>query len=344
MAILLVVFFHNFGFVNYFYFGWLGVDLFFVLSGFLITEILLRTVGQKNYYRNFYLKRLLRIFPLYYLVLIISLLILPRVPSLQDNLNYYVENQVWLWTYLQNWLFIIKEPESTNFLVHLWSLAVEEQFYLLWPCIILWIKKPKILLIFVSVTLILVIGLRIWLWLKHTELLNYFNPYTFTRVDGICIGCMLALVKAINFDIIKRYSTLMVLTLSILNFSFYFLNKRYFFSFPYFSFFGYTSFAIVFAFLIHEAITEKNRVINFVFNTQLLKFFGKISYGFYIFHWPIYLGLFSKISVLLNNKLNLEVPTAQMSSAIIATVLAMLISVISYYTFEMKFLKLKNSL
>ena len=341
---MLVVFFHNFGFANYFYFGWLGVDLFFVLSGFLITEILLKTVGQKNYFRNFYLKRVLRIFPLYYLVLIVSLLILPRIPSLQDNLHYYVENQVWLWTYLQNWLFITKEPESTNFLVHLWSLAVEEQFYLLWPCVILWIRKPKTLLVLVSISLILVICLRIWLWLTHTEVLNYFNPYTFTRVDGICIGCMLALVKAINFDIIKRYSTLMVLTLSVLNFIFYFLNKNYSFSFPYFPFFGYTSFAIVFAFLIHEAVTKKNKVINSVFNLHFLKFFGKISYGFYIFHWPIYLGLFPAISLLLSKKLKWHIQEAQMISAIIVTLAAVLVSVISYYTFEMKFLKLKNRL
>ena len=320
------------------------MDLFFVLSGFLITEILLKTVGQGNYLKNFYLKRALRIFPVYYLVLIISLVVLPKIPSLEDNLNYYVENQVWLWAYLQNWLFIIKEPESTNFLVHLWSLAVEEQFYLLWPWIILWIRKPKTLLILVSISLLLVVCLRIWLWLTHTEVLNYFNPYTFTRIDGICIGCMLALVKAINFSIIKKYSTLIVLTLSILNFIFYFLNKAYSFSFPYFPFFGYTSFAIVFALLIHEAITEKNKVINFIFNLQFLRFFGKISYGFYIFHWPIYLGLFSKISFLLNEKLNWVISDAQMASAIIVTLLAIVISVVSYYTFEMKFLKLKNRL
>ena len=344
VAILLVVFFHNFGFTNYFYFGWLGVDLFFVLSGFLITEILLKTVGNKNYLKNFYLKRALRIFPLYYLVLIISIFILPKIPSLRDNLSYYVENQIWLWTYLQNWLFIIKTPESTNFLVHLWSLGVEEQFYVIWPYIILWIRKPKLLLILVGVFLILVICLRIWLWLKHVEVLNYFNPYTFTRVDGICIGCMLALLKAINFNILRKYSTLFVLALSFLNFFFYFLNKAHSFSFPYFPFFGYTSFAIVFAFLVFEAISERNKIINFIFTIPVLKFFGKISYGFYVFHWPIYLGIFSKISFLFNKRLNMEISYAQIFSAIIATCLGLLVSIISYYTFEMKLLKLKNRL
>src|SRR5678816_1562893 len=73
IAILLVVFYHNFGFAKYFFFGWLGVDLFFVLSGFLITDILLRTVNKPAYFKNFYAKRVLRIFPLYYLSLIIFL-------------------------------------------------------------------------------------------------------------------------------------------------------------------------------------------------------------------------------------------------------------------------------
>src|SRR5664279_2619862 len=77
VAILLVIVHHNFGFTNYFFFGWLGVDLFFVLSGFLITTILLNTVGDKNYLRNFYVRRILRIFPLYYASLIICLFIIP---------------------------------------------------------------------------------------------------------------------------------------------------------------------------------------------------------------------------------------------------------------------------
>src|SRR5687767_13351351 len=105
LAILLVVTFHNFGFIDEFIFGWLGVDLFFVLSGFLITGILLKTVGAPHYLRNFFARRILRIFPLYYLSLIIFLVILPLVGIYKNELAYYTQHQWWLWLYLQNWLY-----------------------------------------------------------------------------------------------------------------------------------------------------------------------------------------------------------------------------------------------
>src|SRR5215475_3841885 len=118
IAILLVVFLHNFKFVNYFFFGWLGVDLFFVLSGFLITEILLKTLGQPHYFRNFYMRRMLRIFPLYYITLVFAFFILPFFIPSYINMSYYVRNQGWLWAYLQNWLFVFKEPSGTPMLLH----------------------------------------------------------------------------------------------------------------------------------------------------------------------------------------------------------------------------------
>ena len=108
VAILLVVFLHNFNFMNYFFFGWLGVDLFFVLSGFLITDILLNGLHKPHFLRNFYIRRVLRIFPLFYLTLIICLLILPNIKSLHLDASYYTGNQFWLWAYLQNWLFVVQ--------------------------------------------------------------------------------------------------------------------------------------------------------------------------------------------------------------------------------------------
>ncbi|MBK6383491.1 MAG: acyltransferase [Chitinophagaceae bacterium] len=341
LAILLVVVYHNFGFINVFFFGWLGVDLFFVLSGFLITDILLKTLHQKDYLKKFYMRRVLRIFPLYYLCLILFLLIIPQL-NIAFDIKYYTDNQVWLWTYLQNWLYIFKNPDQTNTLNHLWSLAVEEQFYLLWPLVILVIRKPKHLLLFISLLLVAVLGLRLWIWTNQVADLAYFNLYTFTRIDGICIGCMVALLLRINKGFLSRYTSLIVLFFAALNFAFFFINRRYNFSFPYLALAGYTTFAMMFGLLINEAVTGKTKLINFVFNISLLKFFGKISYGFYIFHWPVYilLGpyLFSRVSKFASGS------SLQFTVSVIATLAAVGISWLSYQYYEKRFLKLKDKL
>ena len=138
IAIILVFFYHTFHFIPFFEFGWMGVDLFFVLSGFLITDLLLVTQKNKNFFRNFYIRRFLRIFPLYYLVLTVFLVLSPYFFS-QQNLNeytYYNQNQFWFWAQLQNWLFVTKGLGNSPYLSHLWSLAIEEQFYLFWPLLV----------------------------------------------------------------------------------------------------------------------------------------------------------------------------------------------------------------
>ncbi len=340
LAILLVVIYHNFGFINVFFFGWLGVDLFFVLSGFLITDILLNALGKPNYLRNFYMRRVLRIFPLYYLCLVIFLLILPLFPGHKAALGYYSDNQVWLWTYLQNWLYIFKPTSSTDILHHFWSLAVEEQFYLLWPLTILLIRKPRFLIMLLAVILLSVISLRFILWTYKIESLAYFNLYTFSRVDGICIGSMLALIQRINTNILRKYTTFIVLGLAGMNFLFYFFNRYYNFSFPYLAIVGYTTFAIMFALLVYEGIDGRNKIINFLFNNGLMKFFGKISYGLYVYHWPIYILASGIIAEWVGNALPFL--PARISASFITALIAVGISVLSFKYFESYFIGLKN--
>lgn len=330
-AILLVIFFHNFGFINYSVFGWLGVDLFFVLSGYLITGILLDTLDKPNYLKNFYGRRILRIFPLYYLSLIIFLLILPLFASMKPLLQYYVDHQWWLWTYLQNWLYSFNTPKTANILNHFWSLAVEEQFYLVWPFLILLLRKPKPLLWLMLAVLTGVLIVRSLLWIYKVEDIIYSSLYTFTRIDGICIGCMVALMQRINAGLMKKYTTLIVISLAALNFIFYFLNKGN--DFPYLAILGYTTFAAMFGLLVNELVSGESRILNFIFKLNILRFFGKISYGLYIFHWPVF--------VILNPYIKAQVGNVLLS-AILSTTAAFIISVISFYTFEMYFLKKKK--
>jgi peptidoglycan/LPS O-acetylase OafA/YrhL len=332
LAILLVVFYHNFGFINYFFFGWLGVDLFFVLSGFLITDILLKTKSDPHYLRNFYGRRVLRIFPIYYLVLVIFLLIIPSLKLDIINVDYYKTHQLWLWVYLQNWLYIFRPvPPDSLSLSHLWSLAVEEQFYLIWPFVILLIGKVKPLFLFMLTLLLLVITARLLVWLYHIEKIAYFNLYTFSRIDGICIGSMMALLRQMNPRFLQKNIAMIVLALAGLNFIFYFFNNAYSFSFPFLAIIGYTTFAVVFGILVNEAVNN-NKTIALLFDNSIMKFFGRISYGLYIFHWPIYLIL-SKLMVNLPNLL----------TSVIATIIATIFSWLSFEFFEAKILKLKKN-
>jgi len=340
LAILLVILYHNFHFINHFFFAWLGVDLFFVLSGYLITSILLKSVNSAHYLRNFYWRRILRVFPLYYLCLIIFLVALPLLGFYKKELQFYVDNQLWFWFYLQNWLLCFNFPPTGNLLNHFWSLAVEEQFYLVWPFVILWLRNPKKLLMFMMGVLIVLLVVRSIVWMYKLPQFNYTNFYTFTRIDGICIGCSIALLHRINFNFLRKNTAAIVIALAILNFGFYFLNRSG--DFPYLAFVGYTTFAAMFGLLIHEAVTGDTRIINKILELQVLKFFGMISYGLYVFHWPVYMITQPGLKNFFLQDLNLSEQMSKLGTSLLATMLAIVISVISYYAYEMKFLKLKE--
>lgn len=342
IAILLVVFLHNFDFLNYFFFGWLGVDLFFVLSGFLITEILLKTLGKPHFLRNFYMRRILRIFPVYYLTLIGSFIILPTIIPHYVNMSYYTSNQGWLWAYLQNWLFVFDAPFGTPLLLHTWSLAVEEQFYLLWPATILLIKKPKIL-IWVAVAVLLLTGVgRFMVWEYAIKDLAYASLYTFTRIDGLCIGAILALIMHTKPGFLRAYSPYIVLLMAAINFGFYFINNKHSFTMPYLAFVGYTTFAVLFGIIVYEAVDGQSKLIRFILTNSILRFFGKISYGLYVYHWPVYLLFFPFFLKRLILYTGMSLRQAEAGSALLSTILAVLLSLASFHFFEKPFLKLKK--
>jgi peptidoglycan/LPS O-acetylase OafA/YrhL len=342
VAILLVLFLHNFGFMNYFFFGWLGVDLFFVLSGFLITDILLSTVHQRNYLSNFYLRRIFRIFPVFYLALILCLFVIPPASQGKIDASYYQVNQVWLWTFLQNWLFIFKAPHGTPILLHTWSLAVEEQFYLLWPITILLIRRPRWLLLFMLSLLIFTGVARYYVWSKEIEDLAYGSLYTFTRIDGLCIGSMIAIMLRVNRDWLRRYSTWIVLLMAAINFSFYFINNSNGFSLPYLAFVGYTTFAVLFGLLVYEAVAGRSMLIQRIFTNKILGFFGKISYALYVFHWPVYLLCFDFLSRYFNSAWQLEQRRSHLLSAVSVSLLAVALSYASYIFMEKPLASLKK--
>jgi peptidoglycan/LPS O-acetylase OafA/YrhL len=159
--------------------GWMGVQLFFALSGFLITAGLLDSQGTPHYFRNFYAKRALRILPLYYAVLLVLLVILPRLVTLSSPFS--SAHQLPLWLFTTNWTSSVPYGFA-----HFWSLAVEEQFYLVWPLVVWRFPARRLLNVCVGISL----GALLIRAALSAYGVNYSILYgnTACRMDALALG------------------------------------------------------------------------------------------------------------------------------------------------------------
>lgn len=175
--------------------GWIGVDLFFVISGFLITGILLDARGDPRYYRNFYARRVLRILPLYYGYLVLLLLLAGTSFGHALGADYFADHQAWFWTHTTNWL-LLRTPgpggAGAAGFGALWSLALEEQFYLVWPTVVAVVSIQalrRICLIVIAGSLVL----RLVLALLGTSAYTLYAS-SFTHLDPLAVGALLAIL------------------------------------------------------------------------------------------------------------------------------------------------------
>lgn len=312
--------------------GWVGVNLFFVLSGFLITGILIDTKGGKNNIITFYLKRVLRIFPLYYLALFIFFIVL-LIPGIEDINSYldsrYLDDIFYFLTYTQNIRFAFKGWGVTDILNHFWSLAIEEQFYLFWPFVIMIAKNNKIILISIVFVLTSLIIRNI-----YPE-----NPYsyvfTLARFDALAIGSISAILIRKNIPLLNKYLLYtFIITLAILTFVIL-LTQSVSLSNVHFVKYGYTLFDILFASSIILIFDTKRigTITSHFFNARFLRFLGKYSYGIYVYHWLLYRGLYT----FLEAKFSLaKIYIFPFLAVVILT------SVLSYHLYEKRFLKYKS--
>ena len=169
-------------------YGWAGVDLFFVISGFLITGILLDSVGSGHYFRNFYVRRVLRIWPLYFALLIFVFVLLPWVvPELRERI--FAQCRPW-----QSYFLFVQ-----NFFVHefgigpvgvTWSLAIEEQFYVVWPLIILLLPRRLLAALLIGVVVLSPLA-RAVAQMRGASIATIYT-HTIFRLDSISAGALLA--------------------------------------------------------------------------------------------------------------------------------------------------------
>jgi peptidoglycan/LPS O-acetylase OafA/YrhL len=175
--------------------GSYGVDLFFVLSGFLITGILYDAPREPHFFRNFYLRRVLRIFPLYYGVLAVIFLVLPVVPAMRGpELDALVAHQAWAWLYGVNVFNALQSDWALPYIDHFWSLAVEEHFYFVWPFFVYALaSRPRALMAASAGVALLALASRVGCSVAGlgAHALYVLTPF---RLDGLATGAFLAVL------------------------------------------------------------------------------------------------------------------------------------------------------
>lgn len=360
IAFLIIFGFHT----DYLPFGWLGVQLFFVISGYLITGILLRMkekLPTREYFLKFYVRRFLRIFPLYYFYLLLIVIVSTWLLSIsyKPKVMKVVLDQVWYaFLYVYNFYSAQRGFNSSPFLDHLWSLSVEEQFYIFWPLLIFFVNEKHLKKLFLAGIIAGPI-LRLAIFLIYQggvfESFSYPAPlpiYTlpFSYVDAFAFGAYIS-----RFSIPNARKQLAYLSLAVPLIGFVtqfaangkfepFLTLGYRDSMPdaYQFIWGYTLINYLFVVLIY-CVTHEKMFVRFL-DWAPLQYLGKISYGLYIYHFPI--TYFFPVNWFIIQIHEIGIPDIFSSSLILMSSFfwTVMVATVSYYALEKPFLSLKDRL
>ncbi|WP_353256594.1 acyltransferase [Hyphomonas sp.] len=311
--------------------GWSGVDLFFVLSGFLITGLLYDAKGKPHYFKNFYARRTLRIFPLYYFaaVVVIILAVITGYGILGGS------NPIWVLLYVGNFQMAIEGGGSI--LDHFWSLAIEEQFYLLWPMIVLSLSRGKLMLVAAAMIVISPLVRTLLVLNDALELAVYV--LTPARMDGLAFGALIALLvrgpKGIAPLVpwawrlgVTSAAAFLVIVIARRDFST---------SDPVILTAGISLLTIMYASLL--VLSLSFRPLQLVMELPVMRWFGKYSYGLYVWH-PIVniILLHSPLTEQIGADTLLEV----VALVVFAFIASILVTLASYRFLEAPLLRLKS--
>jgi peptidoglycan/LPS O-acetylase OafA/YrhL len=302
--------------------AWISVDMFFVLSGFLITGILLDAKGQAGYYRRFYARRVLRIFPVYYATVLFLVLVDVNVAN----------GQGWYWTHTFNWrLAWLGDEMATPRTVHFWSLGVEEQFYLVWPFVIAACPQKHLLRMMLGVALgsfALRLGMA---WSGVGSLPLYVM--TPTRLDGVALGAAVAVQARTTGGLagLARITRPVALLLGIgwiawiltVTGDYWWYHNAWY----------AVQLGVVDLMLaaVLVCVLAGGRLTR-IFDNRTLRWFGTYSYGIYVIHMTVqHWARYSKLA---------ELPQVEYFIAVLS--LTLFVAVPVYHLWERPFLSLKR--
>lgn len=330
--------------------GYLGIQAFFVLSGFLLTPILVEmksNLNNKDFFIHFYGRRVLRIFPLYYsyiaIVASLSFWTIYKYGHHNNVIDRFIVQLPWLLTYTYDFFHVSNYFQHTLLATHFWSLAIEEQFYLVWPLAIFFIQtnhlKRFLLLVIVVGPLMRILLAIIYnadiLHISQTlDLVIYVLP--FSHFDAFAVGGYFALYGKSRSNYLVWAFILFVLLLGIIT-SWLSARQVYLGQLGYGPFmkdsykyvWGYSVVNLMFAYIL---VHVKNKsFIPALFENPLLVYLGSISYGLYVFHFPMLWLVYSPMY---------DFPEAV--RALTTLLITVLISMVSYELMEKRFINLKD--
>jgi len=327
--------------------GWIGVDLFFVLSGFLITGILLDTRRDRHFFRNFYARRALRIFPLYYAVLAVAMGAIALLPQGRTpELDALAHRQLWLWTFTTNWGDAANGAWVFNadglWLNHFWSLAVEEQFYLGWPLLVFAFDRRRLAL-FAAGLVAAAIAVRVALTADGTPPLIVYS-LTPCRIGTLAMGGIAAI--ALRDPVVGRWCRAalpwaLAIALLLLGAAVVHGHGLYWLD-PWVHVLALTPLAVLGAVgVAFVALRPDSRAARLL-QSRWLRVLGRYSYATYVFHyllWPV---------------LERTAPASRLGSTLgspalgiaahlaLGVALSLAAAFVSYHAFERHFLRWKG--
>lgn len=321
--------------------GLKGVELFFILSGFLITGILINSKKSPNFFKTFYLRRFIRIFPLYYFVLAISFLVLPYFINVDTAGKDVIKQQAWLWTYTSNLSGFFNQSSwdaSLNFpsFGHFWSLCVEEHFYIFWPFLIYFSSEKwltRIMWSLVALSVFSVIFVYVF-----GDLIPVLKWSTIRCSGVLSIGGLISYYRqnTLQYNRIIKISKKLILPFGILFVLVNFIPRIYEIH-DVLTF--YTS-VLFFVFVLVISL-EENKIMSNLFNHKSLYFIGKISYGIYVYHGLLRPYFKTYIYENMQQYINNGIVCSLLFTGI-ATSISIVIAWISWQLIESPVLKLKK--
>ncbi|MBS1605690.1 MAG: acyltransferase [Bacteroidetes bacterium] len=339
LAILAVIQWHYLSSIENRFPGWIGVDIFFCLSGYLITDRLLSSSKTPGHIWKFYLNRALRLLPSYFLTLLVFFTIVHFLvrTSHQPLYSYYYTHLSAFLTMTQNWTFVMHNIPSNLSLVPLWSVAVETQAYLLWPILLLFLKPGRKALRIAGLLILTIMVCRSLysVAFPYSAWSIYYN--TLFRLDSLLMGMALCLMGRSGIPI-SRTTTAVLLPLALMGTIYVGCATGPFH--PYFTTIGYTVNALLSALILSEALRPAGLIARLLAN-RMLQFLGRISYTLYLVHVPILLLTEPALNVRIQNWLP-NSPADQPIAVSMCFGICLLYSSISYKYFETPILSLKT--